>query len=126
MLTQTNCPLDYSLCDQTVTVYRKLGQEIHRQVVENCYFQRQAERVTDALGSRGNYPFLLVIPGPIQQVFPGDRVVAGVGPEIGAEELAGFIPAKAAGVYEVAYVTPYYWDSAICHVEAGRKQGGYA
>ena len=30
-------PLDYSLCDQTVTIYRKNGDEILRKVAGNCH-----------------------------------------------------------------------------------------
>ena len=121
MLIQGSSPLDYRLCDQTVTVYRKRGQEILRLVVEGCYLQRQAERSVDTLGCRVEHSFLLVMPGETQRVFPGDRIMAGIGPEIGPEDWAGFLPAAVDGLYEAEYAAPYYWDGAICHVEAGRK-----
>ena len=121
MLIQTSCPLDYSLCNQTVTVYRLQGETVLRQVVQGCYFESRTERKTDALGSRTDFGFLLVTPGPEQRVFPGDRVMPGVGPEIEPEQWAGFIPAEMPGLYEAAYAAPYRWDGKLCHVEAGRK-----
>ncbi len=32
------CPLDYSLCCQTVTLYRRRGEEIFRQVVDSASY----------------------------------------------------------------------------------------
>ena len=118
----TSCPLAYSLCRQTVTVYRRQGSQIHREVAENCYLEARDQRRTDALGSRGDFSFLLVMPGPVQRVFPGDRVMAGVGPEIGSEDWDGFIPAQVPGLYEAAYAVPYTWEGQVCHTEAGRRK----
>lgn len=118
---QGSCPLDYSLCDQTVTVYHRQGLQILRQVVEGCYLQQQVSRREDTLGAREEHSFLLVMPGDAQRVFPGDRIYAGIGPEIGSEDWAGFLPVKVPGLYEAAYAAPFYWDGVMCHVEAGRK-----
>lgn len=118
----TNCPLDYSLCCQTVTIYRKQGDSILRQAAENCYLEARDQRVTDTLGSRGDFSFLLVMPGPDRRVFPGDRVMAGEGPEVSLEDWDGFIPAKVPGLYEVEYAAPYTWEGETCHVEAGRRR----
>ena len=30
-------PLDYSLCNQTVTLYQKEGNEVKRQVLTDCH-----------------------------------------------------------------------------------------
>lgn len=113
--------LDYSLCDRTVTIYRRQGEQVLRQVVDGCFFSWQIEQVVDTQGCRRETTCLLVMPGDTQRVFAGDRVFDGVGPEIEMKDWAAFIPVKVAGLAEIGYVKPYYWDGALCHVEAGRR-----
>ena len=114
-------PLDYSLCNQTVTIYRRQGERVLRQVAEGCYYVWQEEQLLDEEGCRRETTCLLVMPGNRQQVFIGDRVLVGVGPEVGPRDWAAFIPVHVAGLAEIGYVKPYYWDGELCHVEAGRK-----
>jgi len=114
-------PLDYSLCTQTVTVYRKQGNEILRQVVENCYFQLEQKRNVDAMGCRREKAFLLIMPGETQHVFPGDRVMEGIGPDVRPEQWNRFIPALVEGLAEASYATPFCWEGTVCHVEAGGR-----
>jgi hypothetical protein len=114
-------PIDYLFCDRTVTVYRKEQGQVKRLVVENCFYHHQlVQRETD-YGKRLDRLFLLVMPGKTQRVFVGDRIYDGIGP--GAEDVdwAAFVPAAVAGLSQVAYVTPWYWDGELSHVEAGRK-----
>lgn len=111
--------MDYPLCDQTVTVYRKTGSQISRQVVENCYLQLQDVQEAGITGSRQERKFLLVMPGQTQRVFAGDRIFDGVGPHV--TDWASFIPVKVPGLVQAAYAQPYYMNGALCHVEAGRK-----
>ena len=106
-----DCPLDYSLCDQTVTVYRMENGQLQRQVVDSCYYVWQVGQETDALGTRQVTRFLLIMPGECLRVFPGDRIYDGVGPEI----------VNVTGLSQVAYVRPTWWAGRVCHVEAGRK-----
>ena len=113
--------LDYSLCDRTVTIYRRQTDGIFRLVVDGCYFSWQEEQTVDEAGCRRETTCLLVMPGDTQRVFAGDRVFDGVGPEIEMKDWAAFIPVKVAGLAEIGYVKPYYWDGALCHVEAGRR-----
>lgn len=113
------CPLDYSLCDKTVTIYRRENGKLQRQVVENCYYLWQQDQETDALGTRQVTRFLLIIPGENQRIFVGDRVYDGVGPE--EVDWASFLPVTVPGLGEVAYVRPCWWGSRVCHFEAGRK-----
>ena len=113
-----NCPLDYSLCDQTVTLYRRRGEVIFRQVVENALYRHTLRQVSDQLGTRLEGLFTLIIPGDAQ-LQPGDRVMAGVGPE--TVDWSSFVPSAVAGLCQVAYVTPRCWQGEICHTEAGRK-----
>ena len=114
-----DCPLDYSLCDKTVTVYRMENGQLQRQVVDGCYYFWQAGEETDALGTRQVTRFLLIMPGQTQRVFPGDRIYDGVGPE--NVDWPAFLPVNVAGLSQVAYVRPTWWDGRVCHVEAGRK-----
>lgn len=114
-----DCPLDYSLCDRTVTIYRKENGVVQRLVAEGCYYVWQVAEETDVLGTRQVTRFLLIMPGACQRVFVGDRIYDGVGPE--AVDWASFIPVKVPGVAEVAYVRPCWWGSSVCHIEAGRK-----
>lgn len=114
-------PLDYSLCDRKVTIYRKQGDGILRLVAEGCWFSWQVEQVTDEMGCRRETKCLLIMPGDSQQIFVGDRVFDGIGPEVEMKDWAAFIPVKVAGLAEISYVKPCYWEGALCHVEAGRK-----
>lgn len=113
------CPLDYSLCNQTVTVYRKSNGRLRRLVVDGCYYVWEDVTVTDVAGTRFQRRFLLIMPGSCQRVFPGDRIYSGVGPE--EVNWREFIPVKVEGLSEAAYVRPSWWGSEVCHVEAGRK-----
>lgn len=114
-------PLDYSLCDRTVTIYRRHGDEIVRQVAEACYYSWKEVQRIDERGCRKDTICLLLIPGDAQKVFVGDRVFDGIGPEVSAQDWAAFIPVKVAGLTQISYVQPHYWDGKLCHVEAGRK-----
>ncbi len=113
--------MTYPLCHQTVTVYRRAGESISRLVVEGCAYQWQDCRVEDELGAHLERRFLLILPGDRQQVFPGDRIYDGIGPEITAADWADFIPVNVPTLSEVAYAKPWYLDGQLCHVEAGRK-----
>ncbi len=116
-----NCPLDYSLCDRTVTVYRKQGDSVLRTVLEGCYYSWQTVRKVDALGACQEVKFLLIVPGNEQKVFPGDRVYDGIGPELEVRDWPRFLPGAVPGVGEVSYARPYHWQGRLCHTEAGRE-----
>lgn len=113
-----SCPFDYSLCDQTVTLYRRRGQEISRQVVKNAHFSYQAQQVTDQFGTRQETAFELIVPGEID-LQPGDRVYDGIGPE--TVDWNSFLPVTVAGLAQVQYVKPCFWQGEVCHTVAGRK-----
>lgn len=114
------CPLDYSLCRQTVTRYRLCGERVDRQVLERAYYNYQPTQVTDEKGRRQKTLFLLIVPGQADLV-PGDRIFDGVGPELTPAQWSRFLPVTVAGVSEVQYVRPYLWEDQVCHTEAGRK-----
>ena len=115
------CPLDYSLCDRTVTVYRLQAGQVLRTVVEGCFYRWQTALRTDALGRREETVFLLVMPGDTQRVFPGDRIYPGIGPEVSAQDWPRWLPVNVPGLAEAEYVSPHFWEGRLCHVEAGRK-----
>ena len=114
-------PVDYSICCQTVTVYRKTPAGILRIEIPGCFMLWQEEASYDRLGKAQVRKFQLIQPGECQQVFPGDRVMEGVGPEIDEAQWSMFIPELVAGLGEVAYAKVYRWQGQFCHTEAGRK-----
>lgn len=112
-------PFDYSLCNQTVTIYRKVGEVIQRKVAENCHLSRQTCVNTENYGKSMEKRFLLIIPGDFS-LQPGDRIFAGIGPK--EVEWGAFIPASIPELYEVSFAKPCYWDGAVTHWEAGNRK----
>ena len=113
-------PLDYSLCCQTVTVYRKVDQEVTRQVAENCFLSHSVSTPMEPYGKSRSKPFLLIIPGGALPLQPGDRIYAGTGPE--TVNWDTFVPAAADDLYEVSFAKPCYWEGELVHWEAGHKK----
>ncbi len=114
------CPVNSGLFDKTVTVYRKEDGKVFRRVIENCYLSREDCLQSDISGCRKERKFLLIVPGDYS-ILPGDRVYEGIGPEIGEDQWAGFIPVKVEKLMEVAYAKAYSWAGKTSHVEAGRR-----
>lgn len=115
-------PVDYSLCDQTVTIYHLDGKETYtRKVIEEgAFLDFKKVQNVDKTGSSEANTFLLIIPGASVPVSVGDKVLAGVGPEIASrEDWAAFIPAKTPGLVVVKWVDPKYWRGSVVHTEAG-------
>ena len=102
-------------------MYRKTLDGILRQELPGCFMQWRDEESFDRLGRKKERKFLLVQPGQTQRVFPGDRVFAGIGPEITQEDWAQFTPLRVERMGQVSYVTPYWWNGQLLHTEAGRK-----
>ncbi len=114
------CPIDYRMCNQTVTVYHKDGDSYITTVHEKAYMDFRKNQTVDKTGSKETNSFLLVIPGHSQMVFVGDKVLLGKGKKITArEEWAALIPAATPGLVVVKYVDPKYWGAKMVHVEAG-------
>lgn len=114
-------PVDYRLCNQTVTVYHwDGGTEYERKVFNNAFLDFRKTQNVDKTGSSEVNSFLLVIPGSVVPVAVGDKVMHGEGPEIVTrEDWAAFIPAKVPGLVVVKYVDPKYWHGSVVHTEAG-------
>ena len=113
-------PLDYSLCCQTVTLYRKTGEMITRKVLPGCYLSRQLAMPQTDYGKSMEKKFLLIIPGNSNPPQPGDRVYDGVGPD--TLDWQVFLPAAVPELMEVSYVKPCCWDGEIVHWEAGYRK----
>lgn len=114
-------PVDYSLCNQTVTIYHWDGDKAYtRKVIKNAFLDFKKTQNVDKTGSREVNSFLLVIPGYEVPVAVGDKVIHGEGPEVSTREAwAAFIPAKVEGLVVVKYVDPKYWKGVLVHTEAG-------
>lgn len=114
-------PVDYSKCNQTVTVYHWDGKDTYtRTVINRASLDFRKTRNVEKTGSSEVNSFLLVIPCAVQGVFAGDKVLLGEGPEVATREAwAALIPAKVPGLVVVKYVDPKYWQGQLVHVEAG-------
>lgn len=115
-------PVDYRLCNQTVTVYRWDGKETHtrRLIEKGAFLDFKKVRDISKTGSTEVNSFLLVIPCSEVPVAVGDKVLLGEGPEVSTRESwAEFIPKNVPGLVVVKYVDPKYWKGRLVHVEAG-------
>ena len=114
------CPVDYRMCNQTVTVYHMDGGAVTRTVHERAFLDFRKNQTVDKTGSREANSFLLVIPGNFQAVFVGDKVLLGHGPEILTREAwAAMIPATTPNLMVVKHVDPKFWNGQLVHTEAG-------
>ena len=111
--------MDYSLCDETVTHYRRAAKGITRQVLENVRLIRQTATPTESYGKSKEKKFLLIIPGDFP-LLPGDRIFAGVGPDV--TDWENFVPASVDDLYEISFTKPCYWDGELIHWEAGNRK----
>lgn len=113
-------PVDYSLCNQTVTVYHKENETYTQTVYHRAFLDFRKNRNIDKTGSKETNSFLLVIPGADVRLCPQDKVLLGVGPEVTTrEQWAALIPTKVPGLVVVQYVDPKYYEGRQVHVEAG-------
>lgn len=96
----------------TVTIYRKTGYQVEREVCNNCRFEVKVESKPNILGEGQKHRCFLAVPADVQ-VQPGDFVVAGVG----GEE----IPADA---IRLSYAKPCYHQGQLHHTEAGLNNAG--
>lgn len=114
------CPVDYRLCNQTVTVYHQEGSAYNRTVYKRAFLDFHKTLTVDKTGSQEANSFLLVIPGAVQAVFVEDKVLLGEGPEIAdSKAWAAFNPKEVPGLVVVKYVDPKYWNGEMVHTEAG-------
>lgn len=101
----------------TVTIYRENGMQVERTVCDNCRFEVKVERKSDVLGDDRKVGCFLAVPGPVSAA-PGDRVVAGIGPEVTAWQQ---LPMDA---ITLTYAKPCYLQGQLHHTEAGTETSG--
>ena len=117
-------PIDYRLCNQTVTLYHWDRKEdtITRTVIEKGAFLdfRKVQGINKT-GSTEVNNFLLVIPCDDEvPVAVDDKVFHGEGPDIVTiKDWRSFNPSAVPGLVVVKYVDPKYWNGKLVHVEAG-------
>lgn len=114
-----SCPLDYSLCDQTVTIYRMAQGELTRWVTDGALLTISCERIPGMTGEAYTVHCHVILAGETACLMPGDRIVHGVGPELSPEAWERFVPVIVPGLAQVDYVKPFYWQGKQCHVEGG-------
>ena len=112
-------PLDYSLCDQIVTVYHKSGETVTRKVIPNAHLSKKVSTPNEGYGKSKEKTFLLIIPEDFP-IFPGDRIYAGIGPE--TVDWQSFVLALVSEVYEAAFAKPCCWMGEVTHWEAGNRK----
>ena len=110
-------PLDYSLCNQTVTLYGMREGKLQRKVLDNCCFAPETGEKAELSGKSRLKTFLLIIPGDAD-LQPGDRVYEGIGPE--EVNWQTFVPACSENLYEIGRVKKQLWEGEVTHVE-GRE-----
>ncbi len=108
----------YPLCDRTVTVYHQENGMVSRRVAENCFYRWEDACREDGQGISFGRKFLLVQPGEMP-IYPGDRILDGIGPE--TVDWEAFIPENVPGLSVAGYATPRYFAGRLCHYEAGRR-----
>lgn len=120
-LRRGKCPVNYDLCNQTVTVYHQSGSDAYtRKVFTNAFLDFKKTQNVDKTGSSETNSFLLVIPGSTVPVEVGDKVLLGEGPEISTRaEWSALIPVKVSGLVVIKYVDSKYWNGSVVHTEAG-------
>lgn len=117
-----NAPVDYRLCNQTVTLYHWDGRDsVIRKVIEKgAFLDFKNVQGVSKTGSKEVNSFLLVIPCAEIPIAVGDKVFHGEGPEIATvAEWRKFIPSTVTGLCVVEWVDPKYWRDRLVHVEAG-------
>ena len=96
--------------ETTLTIYRKVGDRVVRRVVEGCFLtvKQRWQQVPQ---------IFMVVPGEHQMVFPGDRILQGIGGTV--EDWEGFIPSLVPGLLIPTYAKAFYLDGQHHHTEAG-------
>jgi hypothetical protein len=103
-----NIPLDYSLCQDTVTVYHREG--LTRHILRNVRFEQTRRRTEDTGKAWAETGFLLIVPGGFP-LHPGDRIAMGEGAEITSWQ-------QTAGLPTVETVKDCHFRGKLAHTEA--------
>ncbi|MEG2020964.1 MAG: hypothetical protein RR087_04260 [Oscillospiraceae bacterium] len=130
------CPIDYSNCNQTVTIYHQNSttKQISCTIIDRAYLDFKKNRSMNRYGNAEENTFLLIIPeSSCKFVVPceyvetvgtytlaaNDKVLLGAGSKISTSEWPSFIPSKVDNLVFVRNIDHKYWNGARCHLEAG-------
>lgn len=141
---QRRAPLDYSKCNQTVTIYHVVKgtpSAYCKTIVRGgAFLEFRKNANVEKTGASEVNTFLLVIPqgadgktfflpqacdgltvkGDNYTIAAGDKVLLGEGADIASPiAWAALLPSNTDGLVVVRYIDPKYWQGSICHVEAG-------
>ena len=121
LMLRPTCPVDYSLCNQTATIYHWDGvTEYTTTVIQNAFFEHKKTQNVDKTGRHEGSSFLLVVPGPNICVSVGDKVLLGEGEEVATREAWSALNASnVPGLVVVKWVDPKHWRGEVVHTEAG-------
>ena len=132
----TGPPLSYPHCDMTVTAYHVTFNPFscRRAVLQGVYYEMRRSKAVNEDGAKRGSEYLLIIPQETAArvmsgeadgisgtyvLMAGDRVVAGIGPEISTREEWSKLLPNAYDVVTVNWVEQKFWHGEPCHVEAG-------
>ena len=103
---------------EVITIYRKHDGRVERIVAENCHMETKVEQKKTVMGEGEQQVCSFFIPGAAP-VFPGDLVVAGIGPEVYDDsQLNGdTIP----GLVELTFTKPCFCHGKLHHTEAHNR-----
>lgn len=119
LVLQPQSPVDYRLCNQTITIYHADKGKYTRKVHHNAFLDFNKTETVGKDGSRESNNFTLIIPGVVVPVMVGDKVMLGEGAECSTrEQWAALIPVKVSNLGVVQHVNPKYWCGNIVHTEA--------
>ena len=110
---------DFSLCQQTVTLYHYDGGEITRVECPKAYFEETDKLETSTTGESGKTEHLIVIPGEVD-IVPGDKVFLGVGDYPDGDTARWwrlFIPSKVPQCVIARSVSRRHWLGKPTHIE---------
>jgi hypothetical protein len=121
MASFTDIPLinDFSLCQQTVTLYHYDGGEITRVEYPKAYFEETDKQEISTTGESGKTEHLVVIPGEVD-IVPGDKVFLGVGDYPDGDTARWwrlFIPSKVPQCVIARSVSQRHWLGKPTHIE---------
>lgn len=119
--------LDYSKCNQTVTVYHEEKPGNYKRfTINGAFIDFRKNRNIEKTGERETNSFLLVIPeknaklGEDYEMKNGDKVLLGEGTDIlSREEWARLIPSLVPDLAVIKHIDKKYWQGKLCHTEAG-------
>lgn len=129
-------PLCYPHCDRTITIYHTTFNPFscRRAVLQGVYYETRPTMEIAKTGAQHTSEYLLIIPQKVGArvstvddigmkdtyvLQPGDRVVAGIGPDIPDREAWAKLLPSNYDVTTVSWVEQKYWHGQPCHVEAG-------